>query len=54
MEFAQLIIHEHAAEVLLGLNRLEVNKERLPEGLQKTVNAAAHGEEGWLLTMPVL
>lgn len=38
MEFAQLTTREQAAEVLLGLNRLDVNKERLPEGLQKSVD----------------
>lgn len=54
MEFARLTIREQAAEMLLGLNRLEVNKERLTEGLQKSVNAAAHGKEGWLLTMPAI
>ncbi|NNA87500.1 hypothetical protein HBN81_22225 [Pseudomonas fragi] len=54
MDFAQLSTREQAAEVLLGLNRLEVNKGRLPKGLQKSVNAAAHGKEGSLLTMPVL
>ncbi|SFH10091.1 DAHL domain-containing protein [Pseudomonas sp. NFACC45] len=38
MEFAHLTTREQAAEVLLGLNRLDVNKERLPEGLQKSVD----------------
>ncbi|MBX4135972.1 hypothetical protein K1567_08570 [Pseudomonas sp. S5F11] len=52
MDFAQLSTREQAAEVLLGLNSLEVNKGRLPKGLQKSVNAA-HGKEGSLLTMPV-
>ena len=37
MEFAQLSSPERAAEVLLGLNQLEVNKERLPEGLLNSV-----------------
>ncbi|AEV64673.1 DAHL domain-containing protein [Pseudomonas ogarae] len=37
MEFAQLSSHERAAEILLGLNQLEVNKERLPEGLLNSV-----------------
>ncbi|MBT2298711.1 DAHL domain-containing protein [Pseudomonas fluorescens] len=38
MEFAHLTTREQAAEVLLGLNRLDVNKERLPEGFQKSVD----------------
>ncbi|MGR4973862.1 DAHL domain-containing protein [Pseudomonas sp. LARHCG127] len=37
MEFAQLSSPDIAAEVLLGLNQLEVNKERLPEGLLNSV-----------------
>ncbi|CAH0249799.1 DAHL domain-containing protein [Pseudomonas brassicacearum] len=37
MEFAQLSTPEVAAEVLLGLNRLDVNKERMPQGLQGPV-----------------
>ncbi|WP_053186895.1 DAHL domain-containing protein [Pseudomonas thivervalensis] len=37
MEFAQLSSPERAAEILLGLNQLEVNKERLPEGLLNSV-----------------
>ncbi|KIQ56351.1 DAHL domain-containing protein [Pseudomonas fluorescens] len=37
MEFAQLTTPDTAAEVLLGLNRLDVNKERLPEGFQSAV-----------------
>ena len=37
MEFAHLSSPERAAEILLGLNQLEVNKERLPEGLQNSV-----------------
>jgi len=37
MEFAQLTTPEVAAEVLLGLNRLDVNKERLPAGLGSSV-----------------
>lgn len=38
MEFAQLSTSEVAAEVLLGLNRLDVNKERMPQGLQGPVD----------------
>ncbi|MGN8275216.1 DAHL domain-containing protein [Pseudomonas sp. SMV71] len=38
MEFAQLTTREIAAEVLVGLNRLDVNKERLPQGLNDSVN----------------
>ncbi|QIB07016.1 GHKL domain-containing protein [Pseudomonas fluorescens] len=38
MEFAQLSTPEVAAEVLLGLNRLDVNKERMPQGLQGPVD----------------
>ncbi|MBC3376851.1 GHKL domain-containing protein [Pseudomonas sp. SWRI92] len=37
MEFAQLSSPEIAAEVLLGLNQLDVNKERLPEGLLNSI-----------------
>ncbi|MBV4550536.1 GHKL domain-containing protein [Pseudomonas sp. SWRI102] len=37
MEFAQLGSPEIAAEVLLGLNQLDVNKERLPEGLLNSI-----------------
>ena len=37
MEFAHISSPERAAEILLGLNQLEVNKERLPEGLQNSV-----------------
>ncbi|AHL35724.1 histidine kinase [Pseudomonas brassicacearum] len=38
MEFAQVSTQEIAAEVLLGLNRLDINKERMPEALQKPVD----------------
>jgi len=38
MEFAQLTTPEIAAEVLLGLNRLDVNKERLPKELRDSVD----------------
>jgi two-component system, NtrC family, sensor kinase len=38
MEFAQVTTPEIAAEVLLGLNKLEVNKERLPGELQGSVD----------------
>ena len=34
MEFSHLTTREIAAEVLLGLNRLDMDKERLPAGLQ--------------------
>ncbi|UZE85443.1 DAHL domain-containing protein [Pseudomonas viciae] len=37
MEFAQVSTSDTAAEVLLGLNQLDVNKERLPEGLRNSV-----------------
>ncbi|WP_260959254.1 DAHL domain-containing protein [Pseudomonas citri] len=37
MEYAQLTTPDIAAEVLLGLNRLDVNKERLPQGLQGSI-----------------
>ncbi|MGX1176642.1 DAHL domain-containing protein [Pseudomonas sp. R151218B TE3479] len=37
MEFAQVSSPEIAAEVLLGLNQLDVNKERLPEGLLNSI-----------------
>ncbi|MBC3363998.1 DAHL domain-containing protein [Pseudomonas sp. SWRI154] len=37
MEFAQLSSPEIAAEVLLGLNQLDVNKERLPAGLLNSI-----------------
>ncbi|WP_434561489.1 histidine kinase [Pseudomonas sp. Z5-35] len=37
MEFAQLGSPEIAAEVLLGLNQLDVNKERLPTGLLNSI-----------------
>ncbi|MBD9463408.1 DAHL domain-containing protein [Pseudomonas sp. Pdm06] len=37
MEFAQVSSSEIAAEVLLGLNQLDVNKERLPEGLLNSI-----------------
>lgn len=37
MEFAQVSTDDIAAEVLLGLNKLDVNKERLPEGLHGSV-----------------
>ncbi|UVL82935.1 histidine kinase [Pseudomonas sp. B21-028] len=38
MEFSQLTTREIAAEVLLGLNRLDVNKERLPVGLHDSID----------------
>ena len=38
MEFAQVTTPEIAAEVLLGLNKLEINKERLPAKLQSSVD----------------
>ncbi|MCE0462027.1 MULTISPECIES: DAHL domain-containing protein [Pseudomonas] len=38
MEFSQLTTRETAAEVLLGLNRLDVNRERLPLGLHGPIN----------------
>ncbi|WP_053213371.1 DAHL domain-containing protein [Pseudomonas sp. Q12-87] len=38
MEFAQVTTPEIAAEVLLGLNKLEINKERLPGELQGSVD----------------
>ena len=38
MEFSHLTTPEVAAEVLLGLNRLDINKERLPVGLGGSVD----------------
>jgi len=38
MEFSLLTTREMAAEVLLGLNRLEVNKERLPVNLHGSID----------------
>ncbi|NUT87909.1 GHKL domain-containing protein [Pseudomonas corrugata] len=38
MEFSLLTTREIAAEVLLGLNRLDVNKERLPVGLHDSID----------------
>jgi two-component system, NtrC family, sensor kinase len=38
LEFAQITTREQAAEVLLGLNLLDVNKDRLPTGLVGSVD----------------
>jgi len=38
MELSLLTTREMAAEVLLGLNRLDVNKERLPVGLHDSID----------------
>ncbi|MFL6610178.1 MAG: DAHL domain-containing protein [Pseudomonas sp.] len=38
LEFAQVTTQDQAAEILLGLNRLEVNRDRLPEGLQGSID----------------
>ncbi|WP_434608904.1 DAHL domain-containing protein [Pseudomonas sp. R1-7] len=38
LEFAQITTREQAAEVLLGLNQLDANKDRLPTGLVGSVD----------------
>jgi C4-dicarboxylate-specific signal transduction histidine kinase len=37
LEFAQITTQDQAAEILMGLNQLDINKERLPEGLVSSV-----------------
>jgi signal transduction histidine kinase len=38
LEFAQVTTQDQAAEILMGLNQLDVNKERLPAGLVGSVD----------------
>ena len=38
LEFAQVTTQDQAAEILMGLNQLDINKERLPAGLVGSVD----------------
>ena len=42
LEFAQVTSAEHAADILVGLNKLQVNKERLPQAFHEPIDVLSN------------
>jgi two-component system NtrC family sensor kinase len=42
LEFAQVTSAEHAADILVGLNKLQVNKERLPQDFHDSIDVLSN------------